>query len=365
MFQLLCGWLLVVLLDLRRHPALHQVASKGPGAAQAAGAVLEVRGLQHRYGWLKGAVGGQDRVLNGVSFSVAPGSMLGLLGPNGAGKTTTIRCITGEEAASEGTVSISPPANGGGGAYIGLCPQETILNEDLTTDENLLFFANVRGEHGYRAELAVQQILAATRLEEKRGWLPAALSGGMRRRLAVACAMVGRPSVAILDEPTTGLDPVSRRGIWGAVGEIKATGGCCLLTTHMLEEAEALCGRLVILRRGRVAAEGSVQQLKEQWGMGYVLSIDCTPGEEETARNCVASMLPADCHEPVKTATHSQMVFKVTCDAERVGHLFIGLAKVAESNGIRHWGISQASLEDAYLRIIQEDERGVRECAVE
>mmetsp|Transcript_30865 Transcript_30865/g.98482 ORF Transcript_30865/g.98482 Transcript_30865/m.98482 type:complete len:814 (+) Transcript_30865:109-2550(+) len=356
--QLTAGWLLVVLLDVYRHPALHQVAgSAAPGAKEEA--ALEVRGLVHTYGWLRGTglPSTEERVLDDVSFAVAPGATLGLLGPNGAGKTTAIRCITGEEAPSEGTVSILPGVTAGS-AYIGLCPQETVLSEDLTAEENLLLFAHIRGLRGAHADHCVAQILEATSLGEKRAWLPNTLSGGMRRRLAVACAMVAAPSVAILDEPTTGLDPMNRRGIWGTIGEIKAAGGCCLLTTHMLEEAEALCTNLVILRKGRLAAEGSVQKLKEEWGTGYMLSVDCSPGEEARATSCVASLLPAECQKPVKVSARGQMTFKVSSDAQTVGRLFIALAEAAEASGIRHWGISQASLEDAYLRVIQEETAG-------
>merc|ERR1719361_403688 len=131
--------------------------------------VLEVSNLVHRYGWLHNAKlpSAQDRILNGVSFTVAPGAMLGLLGPNGAGKTTTIRCITGEEAATAGTVGIRSAAGAGAEwAYIGLCPQETILNEDLTVDENLLFFARVRGLGPASASRHVDYILRASNLAE-------------------------------------------------------------------------------------------------------------------------------------------------------------------------------------------------------
>jgi len=353
--QLTAGIALVLFVDARRHPALHTTNTT---QSTDSAAVLEVRNLVHHYGWLHGTTSSsaRDMVLNGVSFAVEPGAMLGLLGPNGAGKTTTIRCITGEEAAHAGSVAIQPHTGlGGACAFIGLCPQETILNEDLTVKENLLFFARIRGLDAAGACCHVAHILAAASLEGKKACMPGTLSGGMRRRLAVSCAMVGNPSVAVLDEPTTGLDPLSRRGIWGALQQIKAAGGCCLLTTHMLEEAEALCTNLVILRKGTVAAEGSVQQLKQQWGSGYILHVDCKNGEAEQAQAFVASLLPPECREPMRASSQGQVTFKVSSDAKTVGHLFIDLASKAESMGVRHWGISQASLEDAYVHIIQND----------
>jgi ABC-type multidrug transport system ATPase subunit len=297
-------------------------------------------------------------VLNGVTFAVAPGMILGLLGPNGAGKTTTIRCITGEEAPGAGSVSIrsvAGTASLGGPCYIGLCPQETVVNADLTVRENLWFFALVRGVSGAEAECCVASFLKATHLVDKHAALPNALSGGMRRRLAVACAMIGTPSVVILDEPTTGLDPMSRRGIWGAIGDMKAAGSCCLLTTHMMEEAEALCTSLVVLKKGCVAAEGSVQQLKEAWSTGYVLSVDCSAGEDDVAKDYLASILPNGKLELAKLPQQGQMTIKVANDPTAVGHLFLALAREGAANGIRHWGISQASLEDTYLMIVQDD----------
>lgn len=354
--QLVVGWVLILLLDMRLNPALHDSGAQCERASASQDAVLEARGLVHWYGLLPGVRrGGQDKVLDGVSFSVGPGAMLGLLGPNGAGKTTTIRCITGEERPSEGSVAINAAmVSGSSGAYIGLCPQETVVNSDLTVAENLLFFACVRGKHSAEASKCVEHLLAATSLRDKRDWLPDTLSGGMRRRLAVGCAMIATPAVAILDEPTTGLDPVSRRGIWGAINEIKAAGGCCLLTTHMLEEAEALCSHIVILTRGRKAAEGSVQQLKDQWGNGYLLSIDCWAGKDEDARKYVASLLSEEDRTPIRSM-EGQMTFKFSREEEALGHFIIAIARGKAEHGIRHWGISQASLEDAYIRIIQQD----------
>jgi len=287
-----------------------------------------------------------------VSFKIDRGETLGLLGPNGAGKTTAIRCITGEEGPQKGSVSIGAEA---GGACIGLCPQETVINGDLTVAENLLFFAYVRGAQGDRAQRCVAEILRATRLEEKQRDLPDALSGGMRRRLAVGCAMIATPSVVVLDEPTTGLDPVSRRGIWQTIAEVKQAGGCCLLTTHMLEEAEYLSSHIVILRRGVVAAEGSVQALKNEWGQGYMLSIDSEESKEAEAQQFVSSLLDASDRTPVKSQRHGQATYKFSKDEESLGHLIIDIARGKAKHGIRHWGISQASLEDAYVRIIQQD----------
>lgn len=360
--QFLIAWVAIFVLDMWRYPTLHATGAQSEKAVSSKGVALEVKGLEHRYGWLQKLPMMSETVLSGVSFSLAPGSILGLLGPNGAGKTTTIRCITGEEQPVKGTVAIQ--AKKGGGPIIGLCPQDTIVNRDLTVRENMLFFAFLRGSNdSFTAGRLVEDFLGAARLKEKEHCFTSTLSGGMLRRLGVCCAMIGTPSVAILDEPTTGLDPVSRRGIWSTINDVKNAGSCCLMTTHMLEEAEALCSYVVILRKGVIAAEGSAQQLKDEWGTGYMLNIDAKPGDEQLARNFVASLLNAENRKPIKVSPQGQMTFKLLVEEEALGHLIIAISKGKETNGIKRWGISQASLEDAYVRIIQDpqDESGAKD----
>lgn len=349
--QVSIGVLLVTLADRRLYPDLNKSGMVAPESTDQ-DLLLQAKGLWHSYGWLSGRQT-ETLTLQGVSFEVKQGEMLGLLGPNGAGKTTAIRCITGEEAPKEGSVCINSEKSGG--SWIGLCPQETVINGDLTVRENLLFFAHVRGATA-DAENCVMSILRATRLEEKQHNLPDALSGGMRRRLAVGCAMIAKPLVVILDEPTTGLDPVSRRGIWETIGEVKRAGGCCLLTTHMLEEAEHLASYLVILRNGVVAAQGSVQALKHEWGQGYMLSVDCEKSQEVEAQEFITSLLDPEDQTPVKSQRDGQKTYKFSKDEEALGHLIISIARGKAKHGIRHWGVSQASLEDAYVRIIQQDQ---------
>eukprot|EP00931_Biecheleriopsis_adriatica_P060920 TRINITY_DN36600_c0_g1_i1.p1 TRINITY_DN36600_c0_g1~~TRINITY_DN36600_c0_g1_i1.p1 ORF type:complete len:790 (+),score=146.25 TRINITY_DN36600_c0_g1_i1:116-2485(+) len=342
--QLAAGALLIILLDRWQYPDLQQsnvtIHEEGPP--------LKIENLQHSYGWSPLST---VNTLRGVSFQINSGELLGLLGPNGAGKTTAIRCITGEEAPSEGKVSI---ASSSGGSRIGLCPQETVINGDLTVMENLLFFALVRGASGEKAAEHVEAIISATRLREKRDALPDELSGGMRRRLAVGCAMVATPDVVILDEPTTGLDPVSRRGIWETISEVKQAGGCCLLTTHMLEEAEYLASHIVVLCKGVVAAQGSVQHLKQEWGTGYMLSVESEMDKEEEASEFIKSLLSENDQQPVNSTRHGQATYKFSKDDEALGHLIISIARGKDKKCIRHWGVSQASLEDAYVRIIQQ-----------
>eukprot|EP00927_Polykrikos_kofoidii_P042619 TRINITY_DN3664_c0_g1_i3.p1 TRINITY_DN3664_c0_g1~~TRINITY_DN3664_c0_g1_i3.p1 ORF type:complete len:766 (-),score=104.04 TRINITY_DN3664_c0_g1_i3:108-2405(-) len=353
--QVAVGIFLIVMLDMRRHPNLH-IASAGSSSDPSTSAndsctsPLEVIDLVHSYGYSWTST---EPILRGVSLRCVKGELVGLLGPNGAGKTTTIRCITGEEKAKSGTVTInSRMCNSNSGVFIGLCPQETVLSGELTVAENLRFFARVRGASLAKTESCVDQLLLATRLMEKKDNFPDTLSGGMRRRLGVGCAMIGTPSVTILDEPSTGLDPLSRRGIWETIIELKAAGSCCLLTTHLLEEAEYLCNDLVILKKGAVAARGSVQKLKQEWNNGYMLSIDFCIEDEAQVRKFLRANLSEHDYNAEKVQSSTQMIYQLTCDEESLGHLIIAIARGKTSSGIKHWGLSQASLEDTYLRII-------------
>jgi len=279
-----------------------------------------------------------------------------LLGPNGAGKTTSIKCITGEETPQRGNILIRPATSAYGGEdNIGLCPQETVLFEDLTVEEHIYLFGRIRAVLKCKEKECFEQMIDATMLADKRDAFPSQLSGGMRRRLAVGCALTGSSTLTFLDEPTTGLDPFARRQLWATIGKAKADGSCLLLTTHMLEEAEALCSDLVILNKGRIATQGSVQELKDVWGTGYMLTVDADDGEEEKAMAFISSQLEGDDKNPVKVSQRGQMTFKVGRDVERVGQLFLTLGRHVGGNGIKRWGISQATLEDAYVRIIQQE----------
>eukprot|EP00928_Gymnodinium_smaydae_P099152 TRINITY_DN9386_c1_g6_i1.p1 TRINITY_DN9386_c1_g6~~TRINITY_DN9386_c1_g6_i1.p1 ORF type:complete len:804 (-),score=65.80 TRINITY_DN9386_c1_g6_i1:1707-4061(-) len=344
--QLCLIWAILILLDRRRTPDLHLTSERSTSGE----ACLEIKDLKHSYGWM----GSGKTTLRGVSFAISPGDMLGLLGPNGAGKTTTIRCITGEERPTAGTIAIH--STNGNRAQVGLCPQETVLSQGITVAENLRFFAIARGISTVEdADECVNTILKATCLEDKRDWFPDTLSGGMRRRLAVGCAMVAAPLIVVLDEPTTGLDPISRRGIWSTILDMKASGSLFLLTTHMLEEAEALCSKLVILKQGSIAAEGTVQEFKQSWGTGYVFSIDMEEGKGDSATKFMSDLLPEPNKAPIRQ-THQGMTYQVKCEDEGLGHLILAIARGKVAAGIKRWGVSQASLEDAYLRVIQEEQ---------
>jgi ABC-2 type transport system ATP-binding protein len=219
------------------------------------GRLLEVRGLAKSFGGTP--------VLTGLDFEIAGGEVYGLLGPNGAGKTTCINIISGLLAADTGSVHLAgSDADSGARREIGVVPQEIALYRQLTSFENLLFFASVYGVAGERRLSRAELCLEAVGLGDRRADLVATLSGGLQRRLNVAVGLIHEPLLLILDEPTVGLDLEARHRSWELIGRLSRGGTTILLTTHYLEEAEALCSRIGIMAGGRIAAEGSMTELR-------------------------------------------------------------------------------------------------------
>ena len=224
---------------------------------------VDCRGLVKRYG---------DVVaVDGLSLAVSRGECVGLLGPNGAGKTTTIEILEGVLDADAGEVRIL------GLLWreherelrqrLGVQLQETQLAEKLTVVETLRLFRSF-----YHRGPSVEALVSLVGLEAKRDAWVGRLSGGQRQRLALACALAGQPDLLFLDEPTTGLDPQSRRQLWDLLTRFRAEGGTVVLTTHHMEEAEALCDRVAIVDRGRVIAEGRPQDLIASLGAPRVVT---------------------------------------------------------------------------------------------
>jgi ABC-2 type transport system ATP-binding protein len=213
---------------------------------------LLVRGLRKRYA---------DVVaVDGLDLEIGTGECFGLLGPNGAGKTTTIEICEGLTPPDEGEVLVLGKRWGEHDrelrARLGISLQETQFSEKLTVEETVRLFRSF-----YRRGPSVGEVIATVQLHEKRGSRVGQLSGGQRQRLALACALVGDPDLLFLDEPTTGLDPQSRRQLWELIERFKADGRAILLTTHYMEEAERLCDRVAIVDHGRIIALGTPREL--------------------------------------------------------------------------------------------------------
>ena len=208
----------------------------------------------------------------GLDLTVAAGECFGLLGPNGAGKTTTIEILEGLTTPDGGDVEIlgAPWRDGAAGRALrerlGIQLQETQLADKLQVGEVLELFRSF-----YRESHTVDEVLALVELEEKRRARVVTLSGGQKQRLAVACALVSKPELLFLDEPTTGLDPQSRRQLWEIIRRFRAAGGTVLLTTHYMEEAERLCDRVAIMDHGKVIALGTPRELIATLGAEHVI----------------------------------------------------------------------------------------------
>ena len=203
--------------------------------------------------------------VDGIDFAVDPGTCFGFLGPNGAGKTTTMKMIYGLAEVGGGELRVlgmdvvTEPRRVK--AHLGVVPQETNLDGEFTVLENLLVQASYFGIPRRDVEARAQELLEFTQLTERAGDKIDTLSGGMKRRLLVARALINEPDIVVLDEPTTGLDPQARLAVWRAMEELKDRGVSLLLTTHYMEEAARLCDRLVIMDLGRIVAEGEPVEL--------------------------------------------------------------------------------------------------------
>jgi len=229
-------------------------------AGDVHGAAIVARDLAKTYGSLE--------AVRGVSFEVRAGEVVGFLGPNGAGKTSTVRMIS----------CFLPPTSGSAmvhgvdvrerprevKAMLGVCPQEDNLDPDFDVLKNLLVYGRYFGITGREIRERAESLLDLVSLSDRKHAAIAELSGGMKRRLILARALLNQPRVLILDEPTTGLDPQARHAIWSRIRALRATGVTVLLTTHYMEEAAQLCDRVIVMDGGRILLEGTPRELVDR-----------------------------------------------------------------------------------------------------
>jgi lipooligosaccharide transport system ATP-binding protein len=211
---------------------------------------------------------GQKQVVQGVNFTLNPGEILGLLGPNGAGKTTTVGMLYGSVIPSRGFVQLGQHQVQVQGriarASMGIVTQEDNLDPDFTVFENLVYFAHHYRITGKAARHRAGELLAQVALQDYGSNRVDELSGGMKRRLVLARALINHPQVVFLDEPTTGLDPDARQDFWKLVSQLKQSGCGVLLTTHYMDEAQRLCDRLILLQQGKMIDQGTPEELIER-----------------------------------------------------------------------------------------------------
>ena len=240
--------------------------------------VICLKGLTKRFGDLV--------AVNGVDLEIPRGEIFGLLGPNGAGKTTIIRMLGGLTHPTSGRATVLGldivKDTRKVKDRIGVVPQNNVLDRDINVYRNLKYHAKLHGIPGPRIDPKIDEVLEFTELKAKRDSKIDDLSGGMKRRLVVAKAMMHDPEVLFLDEPTTGLDPQSRRMVWDKVRSFREKGMTMILTTHYMDEADALCDRIGIIDHGKVIALGTPEELKASLGVQTVLEVKVYDGTQET-----------------------------------------------------------------------------------
>jgi lipooligosaccharide transport system ATP-binding protein len=285
---------------------------------------------------------GGTEVVAGLSFAVEAGRCFGLLGPNGAGKTTTLRLCLGLTAPDSGAVSLNghtiPADAQKARARVGVVPQFDNLDPDFTCAENLLVFGRYFGMQDAAIRARIPELLEFASLSSKADARISSLSGGMKRRLTLARALVNDPDIVFLDEPTTGLDPQARHLIWDRLKQLKSAGKTLILTTHFMDEAERLCDTLIVIDHGRLIAEGSPRQLiAEHIEPQVVEAYDEAGGD-----------LPAfvEAHRQLagRVETSGETAFFYCSDPRPL------LARLAEAPGLRY--VHRASnLEDVFIKL--------------
>ena len=298
-------------------------------------AALEINDLRKRYG--------DQEVVAGLSFAVEAGSCFGLLGPNGAGKTTTLRLCLGLTAPDAGAIRLNgcaiPADAQAARARLGVVPQFDNLDPDFTCAENLLVFGRYFGMKDAAIRARIPQLLDFAGLGSKADARISTLSGGMKRRLTLARALVNDPDIVFLDEPTTGLDPQARHLIWERLKQLKSAGKTLILTTHFMDEAERLCDRLIVIDHGRKIAEGSPRQLIAE-------QIEAQVVEVFAEESC--GQLPEFVEKyrglASRVETSGETAFFYCADAREL------LARLAEADGLRY--LHRASnLEDVFIKL--------------
>jgi lipooligosaccharide transport system ATP-binding protein len=300
--------------------------------------LIHARGLTKRFGELT--------AVDGIDFDVAPGEAFGFLGPNGAGKTSTMRMIACVSPVTEGTLRVldmDPQADGPRiRARLGVVPQADTLDLELTVQENLYVYARYFDIPRAEARRIVSELLDFVQLGERAGTQIEELSGGMKRRLAVARALVNDPELLLLDEPTTGLDPQARHLVWDRLYSLKQRGATLILTTHYMDEAEQLCDRLVIMDKAHIVAEGSPRELIEQYSTREVVELRF-PGADGNGRASLDGKLDG-LGERVERLADRVLVYTANGDAA---------AAAAHERGLRPESVlvRRSTLEDVFLHL--------------
>jgi len=304
-------------------------------AATSSTPLIFAKNLSKRFGKLV--------AVDGIEFEVARGEAFGFLGPNGAGKTSTMRMIACVSPVTSGSLTIFglDPATHGAEirARLGVVPQEDTLDLELTVRENLQMYGRFFDLPWDEAARRADELLEFVQLQERAKDKVDQLSGGMKRRLSVARALINQPDLLLLDEPTTGLDPQARHLVWDRLYRLKQRGATIVLTTHYMDEAEQLCDRLVVMDGGRIVAEGSPRALIERYSTREVVELRFP----ETASDDVAGKL-AELGERVEVLPDRILLYAEDGDAAADAVHRLGLAPASVL-------VRRSGLEDVFLHL--------------
>src|SRR5579859_2012712 len=297
--------------------------------------LIHARGLTKKFGELT--------AVDGIDFDVAPGEAFGFLGPNGAGKSSTMRMIGCVSPVSGGELTVLglDPATDGPAirGRLGVVPQADTLDNELTVQENLFIYGRYFGLSRADVRARAKELLDFVQLGERATSKVEPLSGGMKRRLTIARALVNEPELLLLDEPTTGLDPQARHLLWERLYQLKRRGATLIITTHYMDEAEQLCDRLVVMDKGRFAAEGTPRQLIEAYSTKEVVELRFAPGEHEELAPSLAALAERQEVLPDRILLYTEDGDAALQEVARMGH-------VAQSTLVR-----RSTLEDVFLRL--------------
>jgi lipooligosaccharide transport system ATP-binding protein len=297
--------------------------------------LVQARGLTKRFG--------DFTAVDSIDFDINKGEAFGFLGPNGAGKTSTMKMITTVSPITEGKLAvfgIDPNVDGRSiRQRIGVVPQEDNLDQELTVAENLYIYGRYHDMKKSEINPRIEELLEFAQLTERKDSEVEPLSGGMKRRLTIARALINNPDLIILDEPTTGLDPQARHLLWDRLYRLKQQGATLIITTHYMDEAEQLCDRLVVMDQGKIAAEGSPRQLIQRYAPREVVELRFGEEEKDTAVLRLEGLAQ-------RSEVLADRVLLYTDDAEATQH------------GLHERGIDpeqvlvrRSTLEDVFLRL--------------
>ena len=294
---------------------------------------------------------GEFKALNDVSLDIEKGTIFGLLGPNGAGKSTLINVLSCQMRPTTGSAFISGldvvSDKKDVLSIIGVVPQENSFYDELTVAENLGYFGSLYGVATIDIKKRSHRILEMLQLTEKGSSRASTLSGGMKTRLNIACALIHKPEVLILDEPSVGLDPVSRKALWDTIREVNREGTTILITTHYMEEADLLSDRILIMHKGNIVVEGTPDELKNTVGE-RVVQITSTPGDYPALTDRLDTL------EGVASCTVYEKGLKITLTNEQALQQVIN---IFESSGetIINVESNRPSLEDVFIHFAEEE----------